>query len=216
SYCARARHHLHSFPTRRSSDLRIPFTGEPLKGLQVMGVLESRNLDFTNVFILSLNEGAFPAFGSKGSYIPHSIRKAYGLPTTDHQDAMYAYLFYRILQRAENVHLFYNSETDILGQGEMSRYLQQLLFESGMINGRYVLHNSMHPHEVNPIVVKKDERVFNRLAQYCIGESTPREFYPTALNDYVECRLKFYFKHIAQIKEAKEIEEDLDARVLGN
>src|SRR5690606_41312192 len=83
SYCARARHHLHSFPTRRSSDLRIPFTGEPLKGLQVMGVLESRNLDFTNVFILSLNEGAFPAFGSKGSYIPHSIRKAYGLPTTD-------------------------------------------------------------------------------------------------------------------------------------
>src|SRR5690606_31048345 len=73
-----------------------------------------------------------------------------------------------------------------------------------------------HPHEVNPIVVKKDERVFNRLAQYCIGESTPREFYPTALNDYVECRLKFYFKHIAQIKEAKEIEEDLDARVLGN
>src|SRR5690606_14112789 len=101
---------------------KIPFTGEPLKGLQVMGVLETRNLDFKNVFVLSLNEGSFPSFGNKSSYIPFSIRRAYGLPTAEHQDAMYAYLFYRVLQRAENVHLFYNTETDILGQGESSRY----------------------------------------------------------------------------------------------
>ena len=90
---------------------KIPFSGEPLKGLQIMGVLETRNLDFKNVFILSLNEGSFPSFGSKSSYIPFSIRKAYGLPTVEYQDAMYAYLFYRMIQRAENIFLFYNTET---------------------------------------------------------------------------------------------------------
>lgn len=193
---------------------RIPFSGEPLQGLQIMGVLETRNLDFKNVVILSLNEGAFPRFGSKGSYIPYSIRKAYGLPTTEHQDAIYAYLFYRVLQRAENVFLVYNSETDVLGQGEMSRYLQQLLFESGHEPERMVLHTPVRPRNVDPIEVVKDETVFNQLARYCLGQS--KELTPTALNDYIECRLKFYFRHIARIREADEIDEELDNRLLGS
>lgn len=193
---------------------RIPFSGEPLQGLQVMGVLETRNLDFKNVVILSLNEGAFPRFGSKGSYIPYSIRKAYGLPTTEHQDAIYAYLFYRVLQRAENVFLVYNSETDVLGQGEMSRYLQQLLFESGHEPERTVLHTPVRPRNVDPIEVAKDETVFNQLARYCLGQV--KELTPTALNDYIECRLKFYFRHIARIREADEIDEELDNRLLGS
>ncbi len=106
--------------------------GRALRGLQVMGVLETRNLDFKNVFVLSLNEGAFPSFASRGSYVPHNIRRAYGLPTADFQDAMYAYLFYRVLQRAQNVSPLYTTETDDLGEGEMSRYLQQLLHEAGV------------------------------------------------------------------------------------
>src|SRR5690606_8801572 len=106
--------------------------GEPLQGLQVMGVLETRNLDFKNVFILSLNEGSFPSYSDNGSYVPANIRKAYGLPTVEHQDAIYSYLFYRVLQRAENVYLFHNSETDDLGRGELSRYVQQLIYESGI------------------------------------------------------------------------------------
>lgn len=193
---------------------RIPFSGEPLAGLQIMGVLETRNLDFRNVFILSLNEGAFPTFGSKGSYIPYSIRRAYGLPTTEHQDAMYAYLFYRVLQRAENIFLLYNSETDVLGQGEMSRYLQQLLFESGHNPERVLLHTPVRPKNVEPIEVAKDETVFNQLARYCLGQT--KELTPTALNDYIECRLKFYFRHIARIREADEIGEELDNRLLGS
>jgi HD superfamily phosphohydrolase YqeK len=195
---------------------KIPFTGEPLRGLQVMGVLETRNLDFKNVFILSLNEGAFPSFNNKGSYIPFTIRKAYQLPTTEHQDAMYAYLFYRLLQRAENVFMFYNSETDVLGQGEMSRYLQQLLYESGLQINRYVLHNRIQPSAVTPVVIRKDERVFNALARHCVGHREAKGLTPTALNDYIECRLKFYFRYVARIREAREVEEDLDARVLGN
>jgi CRISPR/Cas system-associated exonuclease Cas4 (RecB family) len=193
---------------------RIPFSGEPLQGLQVMGVLETRNLDFKNVFILSLNEGAFPKFGNKGSYIPYSIRKAYGMPTTEHQDAIYAYLFYRVLQRAENIFLVYNSETDVLGQGEMSRYLQQLLFESGHEAERTVLHTPVRPRNVDIIEVAKDETVFNQLARYCLGQA--KELTPTALNDYIECRLRFYFRHIARIREADEIDEELDNRLLGS
>lgn len=195
---------------------KIPFTGEPLKGLQIMGVLETRNLDFKNVFMLSLNEGAFPSSGNKGSYIPFNIRKAYGLPTIEHQDAMYAYLFYRILQRAENIHLFYNSETDVLGQGEMSRYLQQLVYESRLKIERKILHNPIQPRPVNPILVKKDASVMALLSKLSEGNSRFKGISPSALNTYIECRLRFYLRHVARIKEPEEVEEDLDARILGN
>lgn len=195
---------------------RIPFSGEPLSGLQVMGVLETRNLDFKNVFILSLNEGAFPATGGKGSYIPHNIRRAYGLPTVAHQDAIYSYLFYRVLQRAENIFLFYNSETDVLGQGEMSRYLQQLLFESGLTIRRHIIHNPIRPREVTPITVHKSEQVMADLVSLMDGGSRFKGISPSALNTYIECRLQFYFRHVAKIREADAVEEELDARVLGN
>lgn len=195
---------------------KIPFAGEPLRGLQVMGVLETRNLDFKNVFILSLNEGAFPSSSGKGSYIPFNIRKAYGMPTVEHQDSIYAYLFYRVLQRAENIYLFYNSETDELGQGEMSRYLQQLLFESGLSFAKHVLHNELQPMGPGVLSVKKDASAFAALARYCDGPAFDRPLSPTALNDYIECRLKFYMRHLARIREPREVEEDLDARILGN
>jgi len=194
---------------------KIPFVGEPLRGLQVMGVLETRNLDFKNVFILSMNEGAFPSFGGKGSYIPFNIRKAYDLPTVEHQDAMYAYLFYRVIQRAENVFLFYNSETDVLGQGEMSRYLKQLIYEGGFDIKPEVLHNSIKPEPVKPIIIQKDEKVLLALTKPNSDPARVRGISPSALNAYIECKLKFYFRYIARIKEPDEVEEDLDARVLG-
>jgi hypothetical protein len=195
---------------------KIPFTGEPLAGLQVMGVLETRNLDFKNVFILSLNEGSFPAISSKGSYIPFNIRKAYSLPTVEHQDAIYSYLFYRVIRRAENVFLFYNSETDVLGQGEMSRYLQQLLYESGIPYEKKVLHNPIQPLDISPIAVKKNEAVLAEMMKLNEGNAYFKGISPSALNTYIECRLKFYLRHVAKIKEANEVEEELDARVLGN
>lgn len=194
---------------------KIPFSGEPLRGLQVMGVLETRNLDFKNVFILSLNEGSLPSGGGKGSYIPYNIRRAYQLPTVEHQDSIYAYLFYRVLQRAENVYLFYNSETDILGQGEMSRYLQQLLFESGMKPERYVLHNPVQPLEIKPIVIKKDPEIMEALLRLNEGNFHFKGISPSALNSYMECRLQFYFRYIAKVREPNEVEEDIDARIMG-
>ncbi len=195
---------------------KIPFSGEPLKGLQIMGVLETRNLDFKNVFVLSLNEGAFPTFGGKGSYLPFNIRKAYGLPTTEYQDAIYAYLFYRVLQRAENVFLFYNTETDQLGQGEKSRYLQQLMFESGLEIEPQVLHNPVKPTPVNPIIIKKTQTVLEALAKLNTGTPRFQGISPSAINSYLECKLKFYFRYVSRIHEPNEVEDDMDARVLGN
>lgn len=195
---------------------KIPFTGEPLRGLQVMGVLETRNLDFKNVFVLSLNEGSLPSGSGKGSYIPYNIRKAYGLPTVEHQDSIYAYLFYRVLQRAENIFLFYNSETDPLGQGEMSRYLQQLLYESDMKPEAHVLHNPVQPLEIKPIVIQKDAEILAGLHQLNEGNPRFKGISPSALNSYLECRLQFYFRHIAKVKEPNEVEEDIDARIMGN
>ncbi len=195
---------------------KIPFTGEPLRGLQIMGVLETRNLDFKNVFVLSLNEGSLPSAGGKASYIPFNIRKAYGLPTAEHQDAMYAYLFYRVLQRAEHVYLFYNTEPDILGQGEMSRFLQQLLVESGWKAKPEILHTPIQPRPVEPIVIEKNERVREALARVNDGSSRFKGMSPSALNTYIDCSLQFYFKHVAKLREPNEIEEYVDARLFGN
>jgi hypothetical protein len=198
--------------------VKIPFTGEPLRGLQVMGVLETRNLDFKNVFVLSLNEGALPSGSSKGSYIPFTIRKAYNLPTVEHQDSIYAYLFYRVLQRAENIYLFYNTETDVLGQGEMSRYLRQLLNESNMQPKMQILYNDIQPLAIKPISIAKDDNVIDTLKTL----SDPKPYgkftgvSPSALSSYIDCSLKFYFQYVAKVKEPNEVEEEIDARVLGN
>ncbi|MBS1508250.1 MAG: PD-(D/E)XK nuclease family protein [Bacteroidetes bacterium] len=195
---------------------KIPFTGEPLRGLQVMGVLETRSLDYKNVFMLSLNEGIFPSSGNKGSYVPYSIRKAYGLPTPEYQGSIYAYLFYRSLQRANRIFLFYNSEPDVLGQGEMSRYLQQLIYESGLKINSAVMHNTVQPQSPQPIVIRKDENVLKALAGINESNLRSRGLSPSALNTYIECRLKFYFQYIVRIREPLKVEEEIDARVLGN
>lgn len=196
---------------------KIPFTGEPLRGLQIMGVLETRNLDFDNVIILSLNEGQLPSPPRQGSYVPHSIRRAYGLPTYEHQDAIYAYLFYRLLQRASNISFYYSTEPDVIGNGEMSRYLQQVLIESKLPVEKRVLHNPIHVHAIKPIVVEKTPAVMELLDKY-VRSDGDRLFHltPSSLNDYIECSLRFYLKQVALLKEAEEVEEEVDARVFGN
>jgi hypothetical protein len=190
---------------------KVPFKGEPLRGIQIMGVLETRNLDFENVFILSLNEGLWPASARQGSYIPYNIRKAYGLPTAQHQDAMYAYLFYRLLQRASRIDLYYNTEPDLIGTGEMSRYLYQIMYETAWKYNHKILYNKIELKSTLPITIEKRADVLERLTKYLSKELTP-----STLNSYIECRLKFYFRHLIGIKEVDEVEEAADARVFGN
>ncbi|MCE2894956.1 MAG: PD-(D/E)XK nuclease family protein [Flammeovirgaceae bacterium] len=190
---------------------KIPFSGEPLKGIQIMGVLETRNLDFKHVHVLSLNEGLWPAAPRQGSYLPHSIRKAYGLPTYTHQDAMYGYLFYRLLQRSEQVSLYYNTEPDVLGSGEMSRYLYQIIYEAQWPYTKKILYSSISLRQPSTITLQKGLNVMEKLQRYVTKELTP-----SALNVYLECRLKFYFNNLIGLKEEKEVEEEADARIFGN
>ncbi|TRX47148.1 PD-(D/E)XK nuclease family protein [Fulvivirga sp. M361] len=196
---------------------RLPFTGEPLRGLQIMGVLETRNLDFEHIFVLSMNEDFFPSQGGKHSFIPYNLRKAYELPNYDQQDAIYAYLFYRLIQRASSVNFFYNTEGNDLGGGEMSRFLQQLLHESNLPIKVETLANYTEPGSEQVITVNKDDDVLKSLSRYLnTGQRIQKRLSPSALNTYLDCRLRFYFRHVADLYEKSAMEEDVDARSLGN
>lgn len=197
--------------------LRLPFSGEPLRGLQLMGVLETRNLDFENLFILSANEGSFPPSPGHHSFIPYNLRKGYGLPTHDREDSIYAYLFYSMLHKARNIHIFYNTETGFNMNGEMSRFLYQLMFESGLPVNRQVLSNQAQLARSLPVIIKKTPEVLKVLQKYVVKkEGSYRRLTPSALNTYLDCRLRFYYKYVAGISETDEVLEDVNAMVFGN
>jgi CRISPR/Cas system-associated exonuclease Cas4 (RecB family) len=197
--------------------LRVPFSGEPLEGLQIMGVLESRNLDFEQVYFLSMSEDNFPGGATSQSFIPYNIRKAYGLPTLEQRDAIYAYLFYRLLQRGRSIHLMYNSDTTGAKGGEPSRYLLQLQYELGVKTNklqRQLLNQNPQSALVVPIKVEKTHSVQEILNQYTLPNR--RKLSATALKTYLNCRLQFYFRYVAGLKEKEEVSEDLDAADFGN
>ncbi|WP_017731545.1 PD-(D/E)XK nuclease family protein [Nafulsella turpanensis] len=198
-------------------NLRLPFSGEPLRGLQIMGILETRNLDFENLFILSANEGSFPPAPGHNSFIPYNLRRGYGLPTSEREDAIYAYIFFSMIQRAKNVHIFYNTETGFNMNGEMSRYLYQLLFESGLPIHRQVLSNQAQLAKSLPVEIAKTPEVLKILQKYVVRQNgSYSRLTPSALNTYLDCRLRFYYKYIAGISEADEVQEDVNAMVFGN
>ncbi len=197
--------------------LRLPFSGEPLNGLQVMGALETRNLDFENVFILSMNEGAYPTQSASQSFVPYNIRKGFGLPTTDQQDAIYAYNFYRLLQHANRVYLYYNTEDSAEIKGEMSRFLYQLLYEPGFNALQQVLSNPVQIKPSLPIVITKTEQVMARLEKYVVQEGRKNyRLTPSAINIYLDCRLKFYYRYVAELYEIDMVQEEIDPQVFGN
>ncbi len=198
-------------------NLRLPFSGEPLRGLQLMGVLETRNLDFENLFILSTNEGSFPPAPGHNSFIPYNLRRGYGLPTSEREDSIYAYIFFSMIQRAKNVHIFYNTETGFNMNGEMSRYLYQLLFESGLPVHRQVLSNQAQLARSLPVEIAKSPEVLKILQKYVVQKNASySRLTPSALNTYLDCRLRFYFKYVAGISEADEVQEEVNAMVFGN
>lgn len=192
----------------------IPFSGEPLEGLQLMGLMETRMLDFKKLIILSANESIIPKNATIPSFIPYNLRFGFRLPTPEHQDALFAYYFYRLLQRAEDIHILYTTSVKGINSGEMSRYLYQIKYESGLPvkENNFQNHISVSDHPL--IEIKKTQRVLNKLAM--TGESETHCLSPSALNTYIDCPLKFYFRYIADIREKEEITEELDHRLLGN
>lgn len=199
----------------------IPFHGEPAIGLQVMGVLETRNLDFTDLLILSCNEGNMPKGVNDVSFIPYSIRKAFGLTTIDNKVAIYAYYFYRLLQRAENITILYNNATTDGNKAELSRFVLQLLVESG----HEVVRKSLCPVQEfsigSPQDIDKTEEVMNILHQRFDKALNPEKnnralLSPSAINLYLRCPLRFYYNYVSGIKEPDLNDEDkIDGRIFG-
>ena len=195
-------------------NLSIPFSGEPLKGLQVMGILESRNLDFENLIILSLNEGILPKRSAAHSYIPANLRYAFGLPLMDHQDSFFSYYFYRLIQRAQNIHLVYFSKSNGYQKGEKSRFIYQLEFDEAFNIDNKTVNLPVSIQKVTPIIIEKDADVFNVLKGYTVPAA--KKLSPSAINTYIDCSLKFYFKYIAKIKEPDRITEEIEPVTFGN
>ena len=191
------------------SSSSIPFHGEPVVGVQIMGVLETRNIDFDNVLLLSCNEGNMPKGINDSSFIPYSIRKAHHLTTIDNKVALYSYYFHRLLQRAGDITIAYNNSTDNGHTGEMSRFMLQLLVESGQKINHYCLTANNHPTPLMPKPIQKDEATLSKLEEMS-------RLSPSAINTYIRCKLAFYYQYIAHIKEPDSDPETIDNRMFGN
>ena len=187
----------------------IPFHGEPVIGVQIMGVLETRNIDFDHLLLLSCNEGNMPKGVNDSSFIPYTIRKAHHLTTIDNKVALYSYYFHRLLQRAGDITIAYNNSTDNGHTGEMSRFMLQLLVESGQKIDHYSLTAKNQPTPLMPKAIEKDETALSKLEEMS-------RLSPSAINTYIRCKLAFYYQYIAHIKEPDSDPETIDNRMFGN
>lgn len=192
-----------------TSSTTIPFHGEPVVGVQVMGVLETRNLDFDHVLLLSCNEGNMPKGVNDSSFIPYSIRKAHGLTTIDHKVAIYSYYFHRLLQRASDITIAYNNTTDNGHTGEMSRFMLQL-----MVDGTHSIShcNLLAQNLCAPLTsraINKDESIMSVL-------DSMNSISPSAINRYIRCPLSFFYQQVAHIKEPDSEDDTVDNRMFGN
>lgn len=194
----------------------MPFSGEPLQGVQVMGILETRALDFKNIIFLSANEGKIPRSPAGNSYIPYNLREAFGLPTIKHSDSIYAYYLYRLLQRAEKVKFIYNSSTDGMRSGEMSRYLLQLKYDdrhdTSFMDTRF---NILPQAKVKDSIIRTNEinRIFESVF---LDAGRPHYLSPSGINTWITCNMKFYYRYIAGIEEPEDLLEEVDYLAFGN
>lgn len=199
------------------SATNIPFHGEPAIGMQVMGVLETRNLDFRHLVLLSVNEGQLPKSGGDSSFIPYNLRKAFGMTTIEHKIAVYAYYFYRLLQRAERITLIYNTSSDGLNRGEWSRFMLQFLIEWPHPITRQFLEAGQSPQGTSPITVEKTPDVMRRMQSLFDVRANPKaKFSPSALNYYLDCPLKFYYRYVAGLSAPDEVSAEIDSATFGS
>ena len=199
------------------SATNIPFHGEPAIGMQVMGVLETRNLDFRHLVLLSVNEGQLPKSGGDSSFIPYNLRKAFGMTTIEHKIAVYAYYFYRLLQRAERITLIYNTSSDGLNRGEWSRFMLQFLIEWPHPITRQFLEAGQSPQGTSPITVEKTPDVMRQMQSLFDVRANPKaKFSPSALNYYLDCPLKFYYRYVAGLSAPDEVSAEIDSATFGS
>lgn len=195
--------------------LTIPFEGEPLEGLQIMGMLETRALDFENLIICSFNEGVFPKRSLHPTFIPYNLRRAFELPTSEHQDAVSAYNFYRLIQRAKRLFFIYDSRTEAGQTGEVSRFVHQLRYHYGVkFDVKNLTYDIQFPDD-KPIVVQKTPEVMNKMRRFLNESDSSSAFSASSLNNYVDCPLKFYLSQVENVEQPDEVEENIEANMFG-
>ncbi len=194
----------------------VPFSGEPVSGIQIMGILETRALDFRNLIVLSVNEGILPQVSSGSSFIPFSLREAFGLPSVNHQESIYAYHFYRLLQRAENVTFLYNSSSEGLQTGEMSRFLIQMKYDELLKPVFTDLAFEIKSHASLSDTIERNEDHIAQLYSFYTGNNGERVLSPSAINTWLNCRMKFFYRYVNRLKEPLNISKDIDPAMLGN
>jgi|WetSurMetagenome_2_1015567.scaffolds.fasta_scaffold03447_2 hypothetical protein len=199
--------------------LIVPFSGEPLKGLQVMGVLETRALEFKNIIFLSLNEGIFPNKSYENTFIPYNIRRAFGLPTINEHESIYSYHYFRLLRKPVRGWFMYNSTTQGMSTGEMSRYLIQMKYDSNYSPTFRTLHILVGRSTLIPVLLEKNEAHVSALLNRYTGgseEGKGKVFSPSAINTWLTCRMRFYYRYVCGIGEEDKLEKEIDQRHFGN
>ena len=195
----------------------VPFSGEPLSGIQIMGILETRTLDFKNLIILSVNEGVLPAVSASASFIPFTLREAFRLPSINHQESVYAYHFYRLLHRAENITFLYNSDSEGLRSGEISRFLQQMKYDPSLKpelqNLSFEIKNQSSIGAIIERTVEHNLRLISRFSGDVAGKK--RYISPSAINTWLNCRMKFYYRYVNDLEEKERITDEIDPAKLG-
>ncbi len=209
---------LTSLFMRVIGSMSLPFHGEPVVGLQIMGLLETRNLDFKNLILLSANEGNLPRNNSGSSFIPHNLRRAFGLMLTEQRNAVYTYNFYRLIQRAENITMMYNNTFEAAGQGERSRYMMQMLLNRKEKIKEIILtcEQKSNVHTLSPRT--KDDEVMRVLLHTFDKSTNPRAtiLSPSGINRYIDCPMKFFYYYISNLKTQQEVESSIQSADFGN
>lgn len=198
-----------------SSLYTVPFEGEPLSGMQIMGMLETRNLDFKNLVILSMNERMFPRKFFKSSFIPPNMRRSYLMSTIDEQESISAYYFYRLISRAENVYFFYDTSTMGIASSEYSRFISQLEMLYGCKIDFENISLQLKPESPMKLNVKKDSEIYDKLMRYAASDKSFKRLSASSIKTYIKCPLKFYLKHIEGLADDNEESQFMDYATFG-
>ena len=198
-----------------TAGITIPFVGEPLDGLQIMGVLETRGLDFENLIITSFNEGVFPTKSSTNSFIPYNLRRGFELPTTEHQDAITAYNFYRLIHRAKRIFFLYDSRTEGMQTGEVSRFMHQLYYHYGVEAKKKAISFDISFGNAQAIQVEKTPSIMEKLNRFTSQEEFSPAFSASSINTYIDCPLQFYLTKVEILEQAEEVLETVESNMFG-
>jgi len=198
-----------------TAGITIPFIGEPLDGLQIMGVLETRGLDFENLIITSFNEGVFPTKSSTNSFIPYNLRRGFELPTTEHQDAITAYNFYRLIHRAKRIYFLYDSRTEGMQTGEVSRFMHQLHYHYGVKVQKKTISFDIGFGNAQAIQIEKSTAVMDKLLRFTLSEERSPSLAASSINTYIDCPLQFYLTKVEDVEQADEVLETVEASMFG-